>query len=220
MYFILATDCGIITTERILPANRISSQTLTRAMDPQVPLRILREGGTVVDGSEEHKAICDLSERAIRITSELNTGYKPLEERRRLFFELIGKDDDGTFRIFPPFTTDCGMNITVGRNVFINSGCRFQDQGGITIGNDVLIGHNVIIATLNHDMAVSRRGDLIGAPVTIGDSAWIGSGSIILPGVTVGRGAVIGAGSVVTKDVPERAVVVGVPAKQVRTVDE
>ena len=171
-------------------------------------------------GSDEHMVICGLSERAMMITSEINNGYKPSEERTRLFFELIGKDLDGSFRLFPPFTTDCGMNITVGHNVFINSGCRFQDQGGITIGNDVLVGHNVIIATLNHDMDVSKRGDLIGSPVTIGDSVWIGSGSIILPGVTVGRGAVIGAGSVVTKDVPEKAVVVGVPAKQVRTVNE
>lgn len=189
-------------------------------MDVESVLKKLSEGGHVVAGSDEQMVIYGLSERAIKITSEINTGYKTSEERIRLFFELIGKELDGSFRLFPPFTTDCGMNITVGHNVFINSGCRFQDQGGITIGNDVLIGHNVIIATLNHDMDVSKRGDLIGSPVTIGDSVWIGSGSIILSGVTVGRGAVIGAGSVVTKDVPEKAVVVGVPAKQVRTVNE
>ena len=103
--------------------------------------------------------------------------------------------------------------------MFINSGCRFQDQGGITIGDNVLIGHNVVIATLNHNIQPEKRANLIPAPVKIGSGVWIGSGAVILPGVTIGDNAVIGAGAVVTKDVPENTVVAGTPAKVMQTIE-
>ena len=159
-----------------------------------------------------------LSHEAMKITMEINNKYHTPEEIRELFSELTGKEVDESFRLFPPFTTDCGKNITLGKNVFINSGCRFQDQGGITIDDGALIGHNVVIATLNHDMAPEKRQCLIPSAVHIGKNVWIGSGSIILPGVTVGDNSVIGAGSVVTKDVPPNAVAVGSPAGVVKAI--
>jgi len=93
-----------------------------------------------------------LSQEAMRITSELNGFYHGPEEIRALMSRLIGKPVDESFSMFPPFYTDCGKNMTIGRNVFINSGCRFQDQGGIAIGDGALIGHNVVMATLNHGL--------------------------------------------------------------------
>ena len=70
---------------------------------------------------------------------ELNTVWHDPEEIRELFSQLTGTEVDEGFRLFPPFYTDCGKNIHVGKNVFINAGCQFQDQGGITIGDDTLI---------------------------------------------------------------------------------
>jgi len=61
---------------------------------------------------------------------------------------------DESFGMFPPFYTACGKNITIGKRVFINSGCRFQDQGGIIIGDDVLIGHNVYWLRSTMDMSL------------------------------------------------------------------
>lgn len=159
-----------------------------------------------------------LSNEAMKITAQINNKYNTPEEIRELFSKLIGKEVDESFRLFPPFTTDCGKNITLGKNVFINSGCRFQDQGGITIGDGALIGHNVVIATLNHDLNPQKRQCLIPSAVWIGKNVWIGSGSIILPGVKIGDNSVIGAGSVVTKNVPENSVAVGNPAKIVKTI--
>jgi acetyltransferase-like isoleucine patch superfamily enzyme len=112
----------------------------------------------------------------------------------------------------PPFTTDCGKNTRIGERVFINSGCRFQDQGGITLGDDCLIGHNVVIATLNHDLDPAERATTIPRPVVVGERTWIGAHATLLPGVTIGEGAVVAAGAVVTRDVPPRTVVGGVPA--------
>ena len=100
--------------------------------------------------------------------------------------------------------------------MFINSGCRFQDQGGLRIGDGVLIGHNVVIATLDHDLDPNRRADLLPAPVELEEKVWVGANATILGGVRVGYGAVVGAGAVVTKDVPPLAVVVGTPARVVR----
>ena len=158
-----------------------------------------------------------ISHQAMKLTTELNSSYHTPEEIQEIFSELTGKQVDKTFGMFPPFYTDCGKNITVGKNVFINSGCRFQDQGGISIGDGTLIGHNVVLATLNHGISPDERHDLFPAPIHIGKNVWIGANATVLPGVTIGDNAVIAAGAVVTKDVPENSVPAGVPAKVIRT---
>ncbi|MHB9292830.1 putative 2,3,4,5-tetrahydropyridine-2,6-dicarboxylate N-acetyltransferase [Hollandina sp. SP2] len=156
---------------------------------------------------------------AMRITTKLNNAYHKPKKFRALMERITGRPVDETFALFPPFYTDFGKNIRIGRNVFINSGCRFQDQGGISIGDGVLIGHNVVLATLNHDLAPEKRATLHPAPIVIGTDVWIGASAIILPGVTIGDGAIIAAGAVVTKDVPANTIVGGVPAKIIKTVN-
>ena len=96
--------------------------------------------------------------------------------------ELIGEPVE--VGLFPPFYTDCGKNIHLGKGVFINAGCKFQDQGGIYIGDGALIGHNTVLATLNHGLLPEERHDLIPRPIHIGRNVWIGSNSTILSGVT------------------------------------
>lgn len=181
-------------------------------------IEYMNSGRRVEADSPMHEAMHCLSQEAIRITLEINGSCHSIEEITALMSELTGREVDASFRLFPPFHTDCGKNIRMGRRVFLNSGCKFQDQGGITIGDDVLIGHNVVIATLNHDLDPDRRGDLLPAPVRIGDKVWIGANATILPGVTIGEGAVIAAGAVVSKDVAPRTVVGGVPAHVIRTI--
>ena len=160
----------------------------------------------------------ELFQEAIRLGMELNNQYHTPEELREIMERLTGKKIDSTFRLFPPFYTDFGKNITIGRDVFINSGCHFQDQGGIEIGDGALIGHNVVLATLNHSLDPAHRKDVIPAPIHIGRDVWIGANAVILPGVTIGDGAVIAAGAVVTKDVPENTVAGGVPARVIKTI--
>ena len=181
-------------------------------------LAYLNSGRSVSAGSAEHRYMCALSQEALRITAELNNAYHTPEELRVIFSRLTGRPTDDTFTLFPPFYTDCGKNLIIGKNVFINSGCKVQDQGGIEIGDGTLIGHNVVLATLNHALAPERRGDLIPRPIRIGKNVWIGSNAVILPGVTIGDGAVIAAGAAVTKDVPENSVDGGVPARVLRTI--
>ncbi len=174
----------------------------------------------ITAGSETHLFMHAASQRALRITAKMNGRYRTPKKLRVLFSELIGKEVDETFGLFPPFHADYGMNIAVGKRVFINEGCCFQDQGGIEIGDDVLIGQQVVIATLNHDQAPARRGNMLPAPVKIGNKVWIGAHATILPGVTIGDGAIVGAGAVVTKDVPANGVALGVPAKVVKYLDK
>ena len=158
------------------------------------------------------------AQRAMRLTAELNFQYHEPEEVTRLFSELIGKPVGEGFCLFPPFYTDYGQNITIGKNVFLNTSCHFQDQGGITIGDGALIGHNVVLATLNHNEDLERRNETIPAPIVIGKNVWIGANATITPGVTIGDGAIIAAGAVVTKDVPSMTVAGGVPARIIRAV--
>lgn len=158
------------------------------------------------------------SDEARRITFELNGAYHSMPEVRDLFTRLFGKPVDPSFRVFPPFYTDFGKNITVGKNVFINACCHFQDQGGITLGDNCLVGHNVVFATLNHGFAPEERQSMLPAPIVVGRNVWIGSNSTILRGVTIGDNSIIAAGSVVTKDVPANAIVAGVPARFIRSI--
>lgn len=159
------------------------------------------------------------SQRALRLTMELNGRYHTPEEVRRRFFALICQPEDDTFCLFPPFYTDYGQNITVGRNVFINAGCRFQDQGGIVLGDGALIGHNVVLATLNHDEDPASRHILHPAPIILGKNVWIGANTTVVPGVTIGNGAIVAAGAVVTKDVPPNTVAGGIPARVIKKIE-
>lgn len=159
-----------------------------------------------------------LYQEAIKITMEINNSYHTPKELRHMMSRLIGKRVDDTFRMFPPFYTDFGKNIKIGKNVFFNSGCHFQDQGGIEIGDGCLIGHNVVLATINHALAPSEKRKNYYAPIKIGNNVWIGSNAAVLPGVTIGEWAVVAAGAVVTKDVPPYTVVGGVPAKVIKNI--
>ena len=158
------------------------------------------------------------AQRAMRLTTELNFQYHEPEEVTRLFSKLIGKPVGEGFCLFPPFYTDYGQNITIGKNVFLNTSCHFQDQGGITIGDGTLIGHNVVLATLNHEIDPERRQHTCPAPIAIGKNVWIGANATVTPGVTIGDGAIVAAGAVVTRDVPPMTVVGGVPAKIIKTI--
>lgn len=181
-------------------------------------LTALNAGETITGGSPLHAVMHQASQDALRITGELNGGYHEPARVRELMSALTGTTVDETVTLFPPFTSDFGKNITLGKRIFINSGCRFQDQGGVVIGDDCLVGHNTVLATLNHDLDPAHRTDLHPAPIVIGNNVWIGANVTVLPGVTIGENAVIAAAAVVTKDVPANAVVVGSPARVVRTV--
>lgn len=178
----------------------------------------MKKGKAIQSGSEIHKIMIDISEEAKKITMKMNNVYHDQGALQSLFSELTGKVVDQTFSLFPPFYSDYGKNITIGKGVFINAACHFQDQGGITIGDETLIGHNVVLATLNHGTNPNDRGTLYPAPIDIGKNVWIGSNSTIVPGITIGDNAIIGAGSVVTKNVESNTVVAGVPAKYIKSI--
>ena len=179
-------------------------------------LERMNSGEECVAGSDVHRLMTAASERAMRITSRMNAQFDSLSDTREQLERLFNRPLPEGVGLFPPFTTDCGLNTHLGEGVFINAGCRFQDQGGIYIGDRALIGHNAVIATLNHNMDPAKRANLLPAPVRIGNDVWVGSNVTVLPGVTIGDGAVVAAGAVVTKDVEPNTVVGGVPAKVIK----
>lgn len=187
-----------------------------RRMELQEFLDHVNSGATVEGGSPAHEFMHHAAQDALRVVAELNTGYRTPGEVRALLSRLTGRTVDESVALFPPFYSEFGKNLTLGAGVFINMGCRFQDTGGITVGDGALIGHGTTVTTLNHGMDPARRADMTPAPVVIGRRAWLGASVTVVPGVTIGDGAVVGAGAVVTRDVPADTVVAGVPARVVR----
>jgi len=182
-------------------------------------LEYMNSGREVIADSDVHKYMHRIAQKAIQITTVLNNSYHTPKEICGIMSRLTGKVVDESFCLFPPFYTDCGKNITIGKNVFINAGCCFQDQGGIVIGDDVLIGHNVVLATLKHGLPPNKRKNLTPARINIGNNVWIGSNATILAGITIGNNSIIAAGALVSKDVLENVVVAGVPAKIIKNID-
>lgn len=180
--------------------------------------RLKENDGYIDFQAEVRDFMHSMAEDARKVTTEINSIYHSAEELRDLMSRLVGYRLDDGFRLFPPIYTDFGKNIHLGKNVFINSGCCFQDQGGIDIGDDCLIGHQVVFATLNHDSEPQKRGNNIAKPIKLGQNVWIGAHATILPGVSIGDHAVVAAGAVVNKDVPAFSIVAGVPAKIIKMI--
>lgn len=157
-------------------------------------------------------------QRAWEILGRLNA-LTPgdFEAMRDMLRDLTGQELDPSVRVLPPFHTDGGRNLRFGRNVFVNHGCTAMDLGGIEIGDDVMIGPNVQLISSGHPVdPATRRSQITTAPIRIGRGAWIAAGATVLQGVTVGEDAVVAAGAVVTKDVPPRTLVAGIPAQVIR----
>ena len=189
-------------------------------MELEEYLDYVKSGKKIIGGSPEHLFMHEKLQEAIRITHKINNEYHSPEEIQDLFAELTLKPVNRTLGLVPPFNTDFGKNINIGENVFINSGCKMQDQGGIFIGNDVLIGHNACFLTLNHDFNAENRADMHPEPIFIEDKVWIGSNVTVLPGGRIGEGSIVAAGAVVTKDVAPNTIVGGVPAKTIKRIEK
>jgi maltose O-acetyltransferase len=149
-----------------------------------------------------------------------------VEGQERLIPSAKGKN----FEAFAPFYCEYGVNIYVGRNCFINYNSVFLDVAPITLGDNVLIGPNVTLATPNHPFIAEERAYTdypngchaleYAEPITIGDHCWLCAGATVCGGVTIGAGSIIAAGAVVTRDIPPNSIAAGVPARVLRQIDE
>ena len=150
---------------------------------------------------------------SLRISSMKPTdpGYKELLE------ELFESSIDDSVAIVSPFYCDCGIRMKLGRNIIINKGATILSPGVVEIEDNVLIGPNVQIVTVDHDLK-DRHNLFRFGKVTIKDNAWLGIGVTVCPGVTIGKNSVVAAGSVVTEDVPDNVVVGGIPATVIKEI--
>ena len=197
--------CGIISAKKMdkpEPTNR----DIFDNMRAGEPIRL--------DDPQYHKVQAIVT-RTLKLTVALNASTDVEQIRDRLS-EIIGSQIDNSTIIFAPFYTNFGRFIQLGKNIFINHACSFLDMGGITIEDEVLIGPKVNLITENHPLNPADRKSLISTPIRIKRNAWIGANATILPGITVGENAVVAAGAVVSRDVPDNAIVGGVPAKIIK----
>ncbi len=183
---------------------------------------MLSDDGTKIihRGTLEMDAFVANTKRAMAITPTINRlTFDDADEIRVLFSELTGRKVDDSFLLIPPFYTAYGLEIRVGKRVFINQNCTLYDFAEISLGDDVMIGPNVSIISAGHPVAPSDRCTyVVGKPIVIERNVWIAAGATIIGGVTVGENSVVAAGSVVTKDVPPNTLVGGNPARVIRSV--
>ena len=144
------------------------------------------------------------------------------EKRAALLREMFAELGEGCY-IEPPLHANWGGHfVHFGKNVYANFNLTLVDDTHIYVGDNVMFGPNVTVATAGHPILPELReqGLQYNAPVHIGKNCWIGAGALLMPGVHVGEGSVIGAGSVVTRDIPAGVVAVGNPCRVLRPIGE
>jgi len=160
--------------------------------------------------------------RAQELVERYNaTPHARQDKRGWLLKELLGDVGDDVV-VRSQFRCDYGVQISIGARTFVNYGCVMLDAAAIGIGADCQIATSVQLLTATHpvDPAARRAGWESGAPITLGDNVWLGSGVIVCPGVTIGDDTVVGAGAVVTRDLPAGVVALGNPARVLRPIGE
>ncbi|GAA4454584.1 sugar O-acetyltransferase [Nibrella saemangeumensis] len=177
----------------------------------------MRAGEPLRRDDPEYARFAEVVNQTIRLCVQMNATATDVDQVRARLSEITGTEVDASTTVFPPFYTNFGRFIRLGKNVFINHNCSFLDIGGITIEDDVQIGPCVNLTSENHPLDPGDRKTVLPKHIVIKQNAWIGAGVTILPGVTVGENAIVAAGAVVSRDVPPNTVVAGVPAKIVKS---
>ena len=165
------------------------------------------------EGLEEERLLAKQYQKKFNESDPANA-----EERIQMWKEMFAKGEG--IWIEPPFYFCYGKHISIGKGTYINVNCNFIDDGTITIGENVMFGPAVTIATVGHPITPKLRGYMYCDPVTIENNVWIGANVTICPGVTIGENSVIGAGSVVIRDIPANSIAVGNPCRVVRSIDD
>ena len=161
-----------------------------------------------------------IAARARARSLEFSFNHTPPEEseqRSELLRELLGSAGQ-SFEIEPNLHVDYGFNIHLGERFYANANCVLLDVAEIRIGDDTMLAPAVQLLTATHPVNAEERisGRELGFPITIGSRVWLGGGVIVGPGATIGDDVVVGSGAVVIKDLPDRVVAVGNPARVVR----
>ena len=161
----------------------------------------------------------------------------PFQDKLWEFNQLKPSDIAGKEKYMKEVFAECGENnyielplhanwgghhVHFGSQIYANSNLTLVDDGHIYVGDKVMFGPNVTIATANHPIDAKLRGKGLqyNKDVYIGENTWIGANAVIVPGIRIGKNVVIGAGSVVTKDIPDDVLAVGNPCRVLREVGE
>ena len=150
------------------------------------------------------------------------TPRRLMKERAAMLPKLFAEVGENCFIESPYFANWGGHHVHLGSNVYANAGLTLVDDTHIYIGDNTMLGPNVVLATAGHpiDPTLRAKGLQYNLPVRIGRNCWLGAGVVVMPGVTIGDNTVIGAGSIVTKDIPSGVVAVGNPCRVLREVGE
>lgn len=182
--------------------------------------------GELYDAYDEE--LCELREKCRQAVREFNSlSASDMEGRRKLLGGLLASAGKNAFFLNVSF--DYGVNTRIGDEFSANFNFTVLDCAEVSIGNNVLIGANVTLATPMHSLLAEERNFQMGAdgrrhlyeyakPIVIEDNVWIASGVTVCAGVTIGQNSVIGAGSVVTRDVPPNSLAYGVPCRAIREI--
>lgn len=164
---------------------------------------------------EYHEVAHKEMDRCRKQCFRINHTFPDTDEIRELENELFSNGLPKNSFLTPPFQVDYACQMTIGEHVFANHDLTCMSAGGIVLEDNVMIGPNASLLTVNHDLNDLQV--IICKPIVIKKGAWIGSKAIIMPGVEIGEGAVVGSGSVVTHNVAPNTVVAGNPARVIRT---
>lgn len=169
-------------------------------------------------GTKAYEQIEKINQRNQLLVQELNNTPHTQQETRELVSQITNEKISETTEIRLPFYTDFGQNLHLGENDYISNCSMFVDLGGIYIGDNVLIGPNATITSVNHRQDPNERRHLNFKSVYIHDNVWLGANVTVTPGVVIGENAIVAAGAVVTKNVPANTIVGGVPARQIKKI--
>jgi len=177
----------------------------------------LKNGETIPPNDPQAYKLREASYATKKLLIQMNSASDPAEIRA-LLSRITASEIDESVAIFTPLYINYGKHTKIGKNVFINFDCTFLDLGGITIEDNVLIAPKVSLLSEGHPLSPETRHSLVPGHIHIKKNAWIGANASILPGVTIGENAIVAAGAIVSKDVPDNAIVGGIPAKIIKNI--